>query len=88
MEERRVVITGTGVISPVGSGVAAFWSALQAGRCGIRVLPELEAWGLPVRVAGPVEDFDPAAWGISAKEARRNDRFCLLAGGREAGAVF
>ena len=87
MEERRVVITGTGVISPVGSGVAAFWSALQAGRCGIRVLPELEAWGLPVRVAGPVEDFDPAAWGISAKEARRNDRFCLLAQAAAAQAM-
>ena len=79
MEERRVVITGTGVISPLGLDAAAFWTALQAGRCGIRPYPGLEEWGLPVRVAGTVEDFDPAAFGLTAKETRRNDRFCLFA---------
>ena len=46
MEERRVVITGTGVISPVGNGTAAFWSALQAGRCGIRPYPVSGEWKL------------------------------------------
>ena len=78
MEERRVVITGTGVISPVGNGTEQFWSALKAGRCGIGVLPELKEWGLPVHVAGVVRDFDPAAFGINPKDTRRNDRFCLF----------
>ena len=78
MEARRVVITGTGVISPVGNDTAQFWSALRAGRCGIGAWPELAEWGLPVRVAGCVRDFDPAAYGLTVKESRRNDRFCLF----------
>ena len=63
MEERRVVITGTGVISPVGNDTAQFWSALKAGRCGISKDPEPAAWGLPVRVSGRLWHFrqgDPA----------------------------
>ena len=79
MEERRVVITGTGVISPVGQDPAAFWAALKAGRCGIRPYPGLEEWKLPVKVAGTVEDFDPVAFGLTVKDTRRNDRFCLFA---------
>ena len=79
MEERRVVITGTGVISPVGQDPAAFWAALKAGRCGIRPYPGLQEWKLPVKVAGTVEDFDPVAFGLTVKDTRRNDRFCLFA---------
>ena len=79
MEERRVVITGTGVISPVGNDTAAFWSALQAGRCGIGIFPGSDQWKLPVKVAGVVRDFEPTAYGISPKDTRRNDRFCLFA---------
>ena len=87
MEERRVVITGTGVISPVGNDTAQFWSALKAGRCGISKDPELAAWGLPVRVSGRVKDFDATAYGISVKETRRNDRFCLFAQAAAAQAM-
>ena len=87
MEERRVVITGTGVISPVGCGTAAFWSALKAGRCGITTYPELEGWNLPVKVAGAVRDFDPLAYGIPVKDTRRNDRFCLFAQAAAAQAM-
>ena len=87
MEERRVVITGTGVISPVGNGTEQFWSALKAGRCGISVLPELTEWGLPVHVAGVVRDVDPAEYGISPKDTRRNDRFCLFAQAAAAQAM-
>ena len=87
MEERRVVITGTGVISPVGNDTAAFWSALKAGRCGISECPELAESRLPVRVAGVVRDFDATAWGISVKETRRNDRFCLFAQAAAAQAM-
>jgi 3-oxoacyl-[acyl-carrier-protein] synthase II len=87
MEERRVVITGTGVISPVGNGTQPFWSALKAGRCGISEYPELEAWGLPVRVAGVVRDFNPVAYGLTPKETKRNDRFCLFAQAAAAQAM-
>ena len=87
MEERRVVITGTGVISPVGLDPAAFWTALRAGRCGIRPYPGLEEWHLPVRVAGTVEDFDPVAFGLTVKDTRRNDRFCLFAQAAAAQAM-
>ncbi len=79
MEEKRVVITGTGVISPVGNDTEGFWSALKAGRCGIDYFPPAESWKLPVRVAGEVKDFDPARYGIPVKDTRRNDRFCLFA---------
>ena len=87
VEERRVVITGTGVISPVGNGTEAFWTALKAGRCGISACPGLAEWKLPVRVAGTVQDFAPAAYGISPKETRRNDRFCLFAQAAAAQAM-
>ena len=87
MEERRVVITGTGVISPVGNDTAAFWSALQADRCGISAMPELADWNLPVHVAGVVRDFDPTAFGLSVKDTRRNDRFCLFAQAAAAQAM-
>ena len=87
MEERRVVITGTGVISPVGNGTAAFWSALQAGRCGIRPYPVSGEWKLPVKVAGTVQDFDATAYGVSVKETKRNDRFCLFAQAAAAQAM-
>ncbi|MBR5075824.1 MAG: beta-ketoacyl-ACP synthase II [Bacteroidales bacterium] len=87
VEERRVVITGTGVISPVGNGTESFWAALKAGRCGISACPGLAEWKLPVKVAGTVQDFDPAAYGISPKETRRNDRFCLFAQAAAAQAM-
>ena len=87
VEERRVVITGTGVISPVGNGTESFWAALKAGRCGISACPGLAEWKLPVKVAGTVQDFDPAAYGSSPKETRRNDRFCLFAQAAAAQAM-
>ncbi|MBQ9477842.1 MAG: beta-ketoacyl-ACP synthase II [Bacteroidales bacterium] len=87
MEEKRVVITGTGVISPVGNGTEAFWAAIRSGRCGISRYEGLEGSPLAVRVAGAVRDFDPAAYGIPLKELRRNDRFCLFAQAAAAQAM-
>ena len=87
MEEKRVVITGTGVISPVGNGTEAFWAAIRSGRCGISRYEGLEGSPLAVRVAGAVRDFDPAAYGIPPKELRRNDRFCLFAQAAAAQAM-
>ena len=83
----RVVITGTGVISPLGNHIADFWKAICAGTCGIRKLKGLEEWDLIVSVAGQVQDFDPLAYGISPKDARRNDIYCNYAMAAAAQAV-
>ncbi|MBE7521685.1 MAG: beta-ketoacyl-ACP synthase II [Burkholderiales bacterium] len=74
MSRRRVVITGLGVVSPVGIGVAAAWDAIVAGRSGIGPITRFDASGFPVRIAGEVKDFDVSKW-LSAKEARRYDTF-------------
>ena len=87
MEGKRVVITGAGVISPVGNDVRSFWTSLVEGRCGIVKFPEAEACGVNVHVAGTVKDFDPAAYGITVKETKRNDRFCLYAMAASAQAM-
>jgi len=71
---RRVVVTGLGVISPVGNDVASSWEALLAGRSGIGPITRFDASGLGCRIAGEVKDFDLAAY-MSPKEARRMDTF-------------
>ena len=59
MEERRVVITGTGAVTPLGTGTAAFWEGLAAGKCGIGEIRSFDASALPIRHAGEVRDFQP-----------------------------
>lgn len=76
---RRVVITGLGVISPVGNDVAAFWDSLTSGRCGIGPLTGVDLHGLPIHVAGNIKDFDPAAYGLSGADKRRNDLYSQYA---------
>ncbi len=61
MGHRRVVVTGLGVVSPIGLGVDAFSDSLFAGRCGIGPLSLVPTEGLSVRIAGEVRGFDPAA---------------------------
>jgi len=51
-EMKRVVITGMGVISPVGNDVNTFWESLKAGKCGITKLEGFEEYNLPIHVAG------------------------------------
>ncbi|HEY3413491.1 MAG TPA: beta-ketoacyl-ACP synthase II [Armatimonadota bacterium] len=70
---RRVVVTGMGVISPVGIGLDAFWDGLTAGRSGIKPITHFDASNFPVRFAGEVQDFDPSNW-LDRKETRRMDR--------------
>jgi 3-oxoacyl-[acyl-carrier-protein] synthase II len=77
-ERRRVVITGIGPVTPVGTGVDDFWAGMTAGRNGVRTISNFDASGLPVSVAGEVPDFDPADW-LDVKEARRTDRFVQYA---------
>lgn len=83
----RVVITGLGVASPVGTGVPAFWANLCAGRSGIRPISLFDASGLPVRIGGEVRDLDVAALsGDFPTAAGQRDRKVLLglAAAREA----
>ncbi|MGQ0668543.1 MAG: beta-ketoacyl-ACP synthase II [Actinomycetota bacterium] len=71
---RKVVVTGIGPVTPVGTGVAAFWEGVKTGRNGVRRIQRFDPSGLPVTLAGEVPDFDVSDW-LDAKEARRTDRF-------------
>ena len=82
---RRVVVTGLGAVTPVGSTARETWDAAVAGRSGIDFIRSFDATGYPVRIAAEVKDFDPASV-VPVKEARRLDRYTLLglAAAREA----
>lgn len=74
----RVVITGTGVISPVGKDTNSFWESLVEGRHGIAPLTMADASVYKVKLAAEVKDFDPMLY-MDRKEARRMDRYCQFA---------
>ncbi len=78
LSKRRVVITGLGILSPIGIGVAENWRNILAGKSGIGPITQFDATGFPSTIAGEVKNFDPATFGISEKEARRMDRFIQL----------
>ncbi len=85
MSKRRVVITGLGVVSPVGTGVANAWGNLIAGKSGITRITKFDASAFACQIAGEVNDFNVEDF-ISAKDARRMDTFIQygLAAGIEA----
>ena len=74
MTRRRVVVTGMGVVAPVGIGVAAAWADILAGKSGITKITRFDASAFPSQIAGEVKGFDVSKW-LSAKEARRYDTF-------------
>ncbi len=76
--KRRVVITGMGVISPLGESVAETWQGVVAGRSGIGPLTAFDASDMKVQIAGQVDSFDPVAR-FGARDARRMDRYTQLA---------
>jgi 3-oxoacyl-[acyl-carrier-protein] synthase II len=78
MSRRRVVVTGVGLVSPVGIGVEASWKALVAGQSGIGPITLFDASTFPTRIAGEVKGFEPGNY-MDKKEARRNDRFIQFA---------
>jgi len=75
---RRVVVTGIGVISPVGTGKDKFWQSLLEGKSGIDTIQSFDPTPFESRVAGEVRDFDPESF-LPRKEARRMDRFSQFA---------
>jgi 3-oxoacyl-[acyl-carrier-protein] synthase II len=74
---RRVVITGIGAITPVGSGVEGLWAGVLADRSAVRVIDRFDPSPFPSRIAAQVDDFDPAAH-LDPKRARRLDRFSAM----------
>ncbi len=74
MTRRRVVVTGLGIISPVGNSLVSAWDNIVNARSGITQVTRFDASGLPTRIAGEVKDFDVAHY-LSPKEARRFDTF-------------
>jgi len=79
---RRVVITGLGVVSPIGIGKDAYWQALRSGTNGVARITHFDAENYPVKIAAEVKDFRPDDW-MDHKEARRTDRvihFTMAAG--------
>jgi len=72
--ERRVVVTGIGLVTPLGIGTQQTWEAAIAGKSGVGPITRFDAKDLPCRIAGEVKGFDPAAF-MDKKEARRNDLF-------------
>jgi 3-oxoacyl-[acyl-carrier-protein] synthase II len=76
--ERRVVITGLGLVTPIGIGVEEVWQAALAGKSGVGPITRFDAHELPSRIAGEVKNFDAALY-MDKKEARRNDLFIQFA---------
>jgi len=75
---KRVVVTGMGVISPVGIGLENFWSALTTGKSGIDRITKFDPTEYSTQVAGEVKDFTPTDY-LDKKEARRMDRYTQFA---------
>ncbi len=83
--ERRVVVTGLGVVTPIGIGLGAFWDSLVSGRSGIGPITRFDASEYPSRIAGEVKGFDPLDY-LDAKEIRKLGTFIqyAVAAAREA----
>ncbi len=75
MSKRRVVVTGLGMLSPVGNTAEESWKAILNGQSGITSIDHFDTTDFPTKFAGLVKDFDPEAYGISKKDARKMDLF-------------
>ena len=78
MDKKRVVVTGVGMITPLGIGVEESWNGLIAGRSGIRKITHFDSSNFPTQIAGEVEGFNPEDY-IESKEIKKMDRFIHLA---------
>src|SRR5260370_13717678 len=78
--DRRVVVTGVGLVTPLGTGVEKNWEALTAGRSGIGPITRFDTSDFASRIAGEVRDFNPLDW-IEKKEVKKMDLFIQYAMG-------
>src|SRR5437660_3065476 len=79
MNDRRVVITGLGVITPVGNDLETFWKSLLEGKSGIGRIQAFDTANYDCKIGGEVRDFEPKNFFKNAKDVRRTDRFAQLA---------
>ena len=79
MNPRDVIVSGIGLVTPVGDAVDSFVEALWSGRSGIRPIKRWDCSTFPVRFGGECPDFDPSSYGIDARDAKRMDRFAQFA---------
>lgn len=76
--KKRVVITGMGVVSPIGTGLETFWENVKNGKCGISPIESFDTTDYSVKLAGEVKDFNPVDY-MEKKEAKRQDRYSQFA---------
>ena len=76
--DNKIVVTGIGIMSCLGSSVEEFWGALKKGKSGIRQISQVDPDSFPCKVSGEVQDFIPKDW-MNPKEAKRMGRFSQLA---------
>ncbi len=74
MSKRRVVVTGLGIVSPLGNDLASSWDGIVNGRSGIAAVTHFDASAMSTRIAGEVKGFDPAAW-VAPKDIKKMDTF-------------
>ena len=70
MSKRRVVVTGLGIVSPVGNDVATAWANIKAGKSGIGPITHFDASTFPTRIAGEIREFDPTQY-VAAKDVKK-----------------
>ncbi len=78
LNKRRVVITGIGIISPIGVGKEEFFKSLKEGKCGVDYITRFDTTDFDTKIAAEIKDFDPTEY-IDKKECRRMDRFTQYA---------
>jgi len=81
MQNRRVVVTGLGAITPLGNSVEEFWASVKACKNAIGPITHFDASQHATQIAAEVKDFDPVNFGIDPKTARQMDTFVQYATG-------
>ena len=76
--ERRVVITGMGVVTPVGTGIVQFWDNMISGKSGVSRIETFDVEKIASKIAAQIKDFDSTTF-MNAKAAKRMDRFAQFA---------
>ena len=83
----RVVVTGMGVIAPVGNSIETFWDSLTNGVCGVDRIKRFDASRLKVSLDAEVKEFEPKAWYDTVQEIRKSDLYMQYAMGAAKQAV-
>jgi len=69
--KRRVVVTGLGVVSALGTDIDGFWNAIKEGKCGITTVTKFDVSNMPTKVAAEIKEFDPTKY-IDKKRSKKN----------------